>query len=54
MVVWAGVMCNVVEKSNNLGFRPDPTQNGLYSQGLEILDLESRGIILPMYGKQRH
>ena len=34
------------EKTGLRGFRPGPTQTGLYNQRLEISDLDSRGIVL--------
>ena len=46
------------EKTCLRGFRPGPTQKGLYShrrwiiKGMKILDLDSREIILSIHGKQ--
>ena len=34
------------EKTGLRGFRPGPTQAGLYSRRLKISDLERRGIVL--------
>ena len=45
----------VHEKTNNLGFRPGPTQTRLNSHSLklEALDIRRRGIALSACGKQR-
>ena len=43
-------------KTNNFGFRPGPTQTGLYSHRRQIeagnFGFKSRGIVLSVYRKQ--